>query len=305
MNWVKRGRILAGAGHGPWHVSHAAVPIADQIRPDTYRIYFSGRDALNQSHTSAALLMFRSGDLQLKGVRVKPLLSPGRLGAFDDSGAMATWLVRDGERRYLYYVGWNRGVTVPFRNAIGLAVSDDGGETYHRVSEGPVLDRDTYDPFFTASPCVLIENGRWRMWYVSCVEWVLEHGRPRHRYLIKYAESSDGIRWQRTGIVAIGFASAGEYAISRPSVIRDRDLYRMWYSHRGGAYRIGYAESPDGIHWRRADEEVGIAPGPEQWDSEAIAYPFVFDSPWGRCMLYNGNDYGRDGIGVAVLDVPS
>ena len=31
-----------------------------------------------------------------------------------------------------------------------------------------------------------------------------------------------------------------------------------------------------------------------------IEYPFVLDTVRGRCMLYNGNQYGQNGIGVAT-----
>jgi hypothetical protein len=304
MKWIKRGRILADPDRRPWLASHAAVPIADATGEASYRVYFSARDALNRSHTGYALVDFDGGVPHVRRVNPSPILSPGPPGSFDDSGAMGSWIVAAGDRRYLYYIGWNRGVTVPFRNAIGLAVSDDGGQSFVRYSDGPILDRDTCDPFFTASSCVLVEEGLWRMWYLSCTGWDVRESQPRHRYHIKYAESADGIRWERTGIVAIGFRSADEYAISRPCVLKDGALYRMWYSYRGAAYRIGYAESADGITWQRLDDAVGIEPGPDEWDAEMIEYPYVFDAQIGRCMLYNGNAYGRTGIGFAVLDRP-
>jgi hypothetical protein len=302
QRWRKLGRLLADPGGGSWLHSHAAVPIAQPLGGDRWRVLFTARDAQNRSHTGAAVVRFGPNGASDVSVEDQPLLSPGRLGAFDDSGAMASWLVPAGDRLYLYYIGWNRGVTVPFRNAIGLAVSDDGGATFVRYSEGPILDRSPHDPFFTASSCVLHEEGRWRMWYLSCVGWELHAGWPRHRYHIKYAESHDGIAWQRTGRVVIDFASAAEYAISRPCVLRDGDRYRMWYSYRGEAYRIGYAESDDGLVWRRLDERAGIEPGPDAWDAQMIEYPFVFDASFGRCLLYNGNDYGRTGIGIALLE---
>jgi predicted GH43/DUF377 family glycosyl hydrolase len=302
MKWNKRGRILIEGGEHPSMVTHAAVPIAEPAAGGLWRVYFSSRDREQRSHTGCALVDLFGDVPRVVSVGPSPILSPGRLGAFDDSGAMGSWIVRSEERTYLYYIGWNRGITVPFRNAIGLAVSEDGGRSFVRYSEGPILDRDTYDPFFTASSCVLIEGALWRMWYLSCVGWEFKDAKPQHRYQIKYAESRDGIHWDKTGVVAVGFKSSDEYAISRPCVVKDGNVYRMWYSYRGMAYRIGYAESADGITWRRLDESVGIGPGPEPWDSEMIEYPFVFDAGLDRCMLYNGNDYGRTGIGVAVLD---
>ena len=102
--------------------------------------------------------------------------------------------------------------------------------------------------------------------------------------------------------MAIDYSDDSEYAISRPSVIRDRDCWRMWFSHRGSAYRIGYAESLDGIHWKRLDADCQIDVSESGWDSEMIEYPFVFDHDGSRYMLYNGNGYGKTGFGLAVLE---
>jgi hypothetical protein len=139
------------------------------------------------------------------------------------------------------------------------------------------------------------------MWYLSCIGWDIVSGKPRHRYHIKYAESKDGIHWQREGIVCIDFASPDEYAISRPSVIKDGDRYKMWYSYRGEHYRIGYAESDDGINWRRMDDVHGLEVSPQGWDSEMVEYPYIFDHYGTRYMLYNGNGYGKSGFGCAVF----
>ena len=76
----------------------------------------------------------------------------------------------------------------------------------------------------------------------------------------------------------------------------------MWYSHRGETYRIGYAESEDGLAWQRKDEEAGPDVSGAGWDSEMVEYPFVFDHEGERYMLYNGNGYGKTGVGLAVLD---
>lgn len=301
--WVKRGLVFAPDASHPWMKSHASVPCVRVMGPDRVRVFFSGRDPDDRSHVG-----WFDFDPREPVRTVQPCeraaLEPGGLGSFDESGAMGSWVLDSGGATWLYYIGWNRGVTVPFYNSIGLARSDDGGETFNRAFEGPIIGRDRTDPYFTASSCVLVEDGAWRMWYVSCTGWRLEGGRPRHYYHIRHATSEDGVEWQRSGLAAIDFEHGGEYAISRPSVVRDGDLYRMWYSFRGPAYRIGYAESRDGIVWQRKDDEAGIDVSPTGWDSEMIEYPCVFDFAGRRYMLYNGNDYGRTGIGLAEAVTP-
>ena len=73
----------------------------------------------------------------------------------------------------------------------------------------------------------------------------------------------------------------------------------MWFSCRGHRYRIEYAESQDGLTWTRLNDRGGLAPSESGWDAEMVAYGYVFD--WGGCryMLYNGNQYGRTGFGLA------
>lgn len=298
-HWVKQGLIFTASGRG-WLHSHAALPVADAIGK-LYRIYFSSRD--EQGRAQIGSFDFDLKSRTVLAVSENPVIALGALGAFDDRGVTSSCLVNYEGRKYQYYTGWTVGVTVPFYFYVGLAVSEDDGVTYTRVSLAPILERNSIDPYLTASPCVLIENGVWRMWYVSGTGWEMKNGQAHHYYHIKYAESSDGINWRREGVVCIDYQSEDEYAIARPCVVKDDDVYQMWYSYRGQSYRVGYAESKDGLRWERKDAEVGIDVAQAGWDSEMIEYPFVFDHEGERYMLYNGNGYGRTGVGLATLDL--
>jgi hypothetical protein len=298
MKWVKRGVVIEPPLQLPWAASHAAVPHAEG-KNDGAEVYFTTRDERRRSHIARADL-----DLVTGGVVVadEPVLVPGPLGAFDDSGVMSSCLVRDGERSLLFYQGWSLGVTVPFYVFAGCAVREREDHRFERVSPAPILGRHSVDPYMCSSPWVLRDEGRWRMWYVSSLGWKAQSAGPPHYVVhIKYAESPDGLEWERDGHVCIDFASADEYAISRPCVVKDGALYRMWYSHRGSTYRIGYAESSDGLSWERKDRQVGIDVSPAGWDSDMVEYACVFDHGGSRHMLYNGNGYGESGIGHAVL----
>jgi hypothetical protein len=300
MRWRERQRIFEPAGQAAWIGTHAALPVAQPIG-DRHRIFFSSRDERGRSHIGFIEL---SLDRPTELLQVSPsaVISPGALGTFDDAGVTPACLVDHDGRLLLYYTGWVLGSSVPFYLNVGLAESDDGGRTFHKVSEAPLLDRHAVDPYLTASPWVLIDNGTWRMWYVSGTEWRLTTDGPRHRYHIKYAESPDGRRWKREGRVAIDYASADEYAFGRPCVVRDADRYRMWYSYRGDRYRIGYAESRDGLVWTRMDADNVLSTSDAGWDSEMVTYPSVVEHRHRWHMLYNGNDYGRTGIGLATAD---
>ena len=151
----------------------------------------------------------------------------GALGTFDDAGVTSSCLVSVGERRYLYYTGWTRGVSVPFYLHVGLAISENNGP-FRRLSRAPLLDRNPADPYLTASPCVRVDGDGWKMWYVSGSEWKATDAGPRHYYNIRYAESMDGVVWHRDGRTCVDYANETEHAFARPCVIRDADRFRMW-----------------------------------------------------------------------------
>lgn len=298
MKWKKRGLIFSPRNQAPWLDQYAWVPTIDPLGGGTFRVFFAGRNRDKLSQTGSFLV---DGDKPNAPYEVSqtPVIPLGPLGSFDDSAVVPCCLVNHRGRKYLYYVGWMQGRRVPYYAAVGLAVSDDGGKTFQKVSKAPILEKNDVDPYFTASAFVMVDEGVWRMWYTSNTRWREINGETLPRYHIKYAESEDGISWDQSGEVAIDFQSDDEFAISRPWVIKESGLYRMWYSYRGAAYRIGYAESEDGIQWRRLDELAGIDVSAGGWDAEMIEYACVFDHGERRFMLYNGDEFGRDGIGLA------
>jgi hypothetical protein len=298
VSWIKRGLILQAPAHLPWARTHAALPIAEATSGSSVRVYFSTRDDRSRAQIGRAVVDLDDASVEPE-CESEPVIRMGPRGAFDDSGVTGGCLVESGRSQYLYYSGWSLPGEVPFVFFIGCAMSADGGATFEKVSPSPVLGRSRIDPFLTASPSILIEGGVWRMWYVSGTGWSAGANREPS-YLIRYAESTDGVEWRPTGRVCIGYTYEGEHAIARPHVLKDGNTYRMWYSHRGPSYRIGYAESNDGLEWTRMDADSGIDVSAEGWDSEMVAYPWVGDIGGRRRMLYNGNSYGRTGIGQAI-----
>jgi predicted GH43/DUF377 family glycosyl hydrolase len=308
QHWHKHGCIFSPPSAHGWIKSHAQIPTPDWTADGGLRIYYGVRDAQNRTST---IFLEIDPEHPTKVIRQcdTPVLPLGALGCFDDAGVMPACVVNVGEQKYLYYIGWNTSMSVPFHNSIGLAISEDAGVTYHRAFDGPLLDRTAREPYFCASSFVLRDGPTWRMWYLSCTEWTCVQGKPEARYLIRYAESNDGIEWRRPGTIAIDYARPDE-AIARPWVVKDGSEYRMWYSSRSisdyrrnprNGYCLGYATSSDGISWKRQDELVDLPVSKEGWDAEMIAYPAVIDIRQRRYLLYNGNGFGASGFGIAEL----
>lgn len=298
--WNRVGQIVMPSVGDLRLSSHMSVPIVESYQGSVKRLYFSARDPQNRSRTFRAL--FNLSRLE-DGLISEPelILDLGELGTFDDSGAMGSWLQIENEVRYLYYIGWNLGVTVPFRNSIGLAVSEGDGP-FSRIGSGPILDRTVVEPHFSASSCVLKTESCWNMWYLSCTDWTSTPDGPLHRYHIKYATSQNGVDWNRDGVIAIDFADQNEYAISRPSVLIYGGEWWMWFSHRGANYRIGCAKSSDGMTWHRIASSHGLLANGLGFEQETVEYPFVFLDDGVLYMAYNGDAYGKEGVLFARWD---
>jgi hypothetical protein len=309
MRWIKKGLIFKTDNNYDWMISHSSLPVVDVLDDDRLRIYFGVRDQAGRSHTT--YIEVRADDpKQITYIHNESILPLGKLGTFDDNGIMPSWLVNHNQEKYLYYIGWNPQVTVSYRLSIGLAIGKNGGRDFRKYSEGPICDRDLNEIYFNTAPCVIIEDGRWRMWYISCTGWQIVDQHPEPAYHVKYAESSDGIHWHKTGHVCIDYDEFTK-AIGRPCVYFEGNIYKMFYSYRSTdsyrtdpelSYRIGYAESLDGIHWIRKDNEVGISRSEEGWDSEMMEYCYIFRHEGKTMMFYNGNGFGRSGFGYAILD---
>lgn len=310
MRWNKRGLIYQPGRQYDWNQSHTAVPVVDKLNDKVWRIYYATRDKLNRSRIS--YIEVEAGQpANILYEHSEPILDLGQLGTFDDCGVMPSWIVAVGARKYLYYLGLTVMQRVPYHNSIGLAISDDGGRSFTRYSQGPLFGLTAQEPYFTGTSCVLQEDGGWKNWYLSCVKWEVIEGKPEPFYHLKYAESADGIHWQRAGTVAIDFKSADEAGIVKASVIREKHFYRMWYAYRSvheyrtakhSSYRIGYAESLDGKDWTRLDDQAGIDVSESGWDAGMIAYPHVIAHAGQLFMFYNGNGFGQSGFGYAVAE---
>lgn len=302
QQWEKRGLILAPDIKDAWRVSHVgaacAVPAA---QTGQFRIYASGRDAKNRSRIGS--FVFDLEAEQVLSIDAQPVISLGEHGSFDENGTSYPWIVTQGESELLYYTGWVPSVLTPFQNDVGLAQGK--GTEFHRVSRAPILHRTDADPFCMGSVCVLREEAIWKMWYTSFKRWGNTPEEPKHFYHIKYAESQEGIHWARENKVCIDFKDENEYAIARPSVLKVEDTYHMWFCARGEEYQLGYAYSRDGIVWQRVDEAIRWRGEQLDWDDTAQCYPFVFRYKSFLYMLYNGNEYGKAGLGLARLHLDS
>lgn len=313
--WHKLGRVFVpqSVTDRTWLKSFAQAP-ATLIFDDRVRFYFSCRpeaDAQGQyvSH-SAFVDVERDNLLQLKQLADTPILPLGSFGEFDEFGTYPVTVARDGDRILAYYAGWTRCESVPFNVAIGGAQSYNGGRTFERIGRGPILGYTPDEPFVISGPKLRRFHDIWYLWYIAGRKWKIVDGRPEPVYKIRMATSRDGLTWQRLNRDLIESRIEADEAQASPDVIFQNGKYHMFFCYRHSegyrgherGYRIGYASSTDLLHWERDDSRAGLHPAPEGWDSEMVSYPHVFELDNKTYMAYLGNQVGREGFGLAVLD---
>lgn len=305
--WKKIGITFNPANDGPeWMKSHALMPLPLELE-DRVRVYFTTRHVDGRSRISFVDLN-KDNLMEVISINQEPLLEVGKPGTFDDCGTVATMVLRHESQIRLYYNGYNVRNTVPWSNSIGLAISDDNGKTFTKYSEGPIMDRNTLDPYYTISPAIIKSGDDWLMWYTSGSEWVKVDSRLEPTYQIKFAKSSNGIDWERKGEICIPQRNQEE-CVARASVLQTGEDLEMWFTYRGSrdfrdgvdSYRIGYAKANinDPVTWSRNDDLSGLDWHDTEYDARMQAYPAVISMKGKRFLFYSGNGFGESGICIA------
>ncbi len=306
MRWKKLGIVYRPDGSRPWARSHAMIPTPLRIDQSVIRVFVTCCDDEGIGRPGYVDVL-ASDPTRVIAVSEAPLLDLGEPGTFDENGVLLCSVVDADDGNWnMYYVGFELGTRIRYRLLTGLAHSHDGGRTFARISRTPVLERSNSELYFRCGPCCLKERGRYRLWYVAGSNWIDVDGKSMPVYDIRYAESDDGVHWPQEGTVQIPITEPDEHGFGRPYVIpKPGGGYRMFYSVRRRslrAYRLGYAESQDGLVWQRMDDRLNLDVTPGGFDSEAIMYAAPVQVGDRLYVFYNGNDFGREGFAVAVLE---
>jgi hypothetical protein len=303
VEWQKLGRVYVAEGHAPWARRRAFLPTSLPIGEDRLRVFVAFLD--DDLVGRVGYVDVDAADpTQVLAVSEHPVLDIGEPGMFDDSGVNPLSVFRTGGRLWLYYMGWQRSSRVPYLLFCGLAHSEDEGLTFHRHAPVPVFDRSPSEPLMRAGAFVLPRrDGGFRAWYSSGDTWLEANGRTRPTYALRYAESPDGVTWPAEGTTCLEPAGPDEYGLARPFVSDHGDGFSMLFSVRSHSrgYRMGYAESADGVRWERRDGDVGIDVSERGWDSEMVHSGWIQRTDHGTYLFYNGNGYGESGFGVAAM----
>lgn len=305
MRWRKLGLVYAPAGDQWWAKSHAMCPTPLQISPEIIRVFITCLDQ-NGIGRPGYVDVDAENPSKVLAVGQNPIFDIGKPGTFDDNGALVTSVLRlpDGTL-FFYYVGFELCVKVRYRLFTGVAISTDLGVTAARYSDTPILDRNSDELYFRGGPCALWQNDRVRLWYVAGSEWIDIGGKPMPVYDLRYVESKDGLCFPNKASVLMNVTDPDEHGFGRPWVVRrGPDDFQLFYSIRRrslAAYRLGYAESTDGLNWKRRDHLLNLDVSSDGFDNQAIMYSVIFSVRDKTYCFYNGNNFGEQGFGLAQL----
>lgn len=310
MKLIKNEFIFNTNEEQDWSRMYAVAPIVDRINEKRWRIYYSTRDSFN--HSRPTYIEVEAGNpTNILYEHDRPLFGLGKIGTFDDCGITLSSISNYKGKKYLYYLGWTVRNTISYHNSMGLAISEDNGKTFKKFSEGPLLSPTYKEPYCNGATYTLIDDDIFRLYYTSFVGWEVYNNHPEPLYHIKYAESRNGIDWERNQIISVDFKDGVKCGIARPSVIKEDGIYKMWYTYRGAkdyrtnkanSYRIGYAESFDGKVFERKDEKFQFDVAESGWDSIMQTYPNVIKYDNKYWVFYNGNGFGKSGFGYATFE---
>lgn len=319
MKWKKLGKIFDPTVWDDgisreWMKTHSQCTHT-LILDDVVRVYFSCRpendkDGFAKSYTTF-LDLDKNNLSRIIKVSEKPIMSLGELGSFDEFAVYPSCNIVSDGKVLLYYAGWSRCKSVPFNTSIGLAISNNKGETFERIGPGPILSADINEPFVLSGPKVRKYNDLWYMFYLAGSKWIMDGDKPEIIYKNRMAISNDGIKWNRLNKNIIPDVLNENECQAGPDVFFKDNKYHMYFVYREGlnfrkepgrGYKIGYSYSENLIDWIRDDKNSGIEYSEDGWDSTMHHYPHVFELNGNHYMLYNGNDFGKYGFGLAILE---
>lgn len=199
----------------------------------------------------------------------------------------------------MWYTGQARGFSF-----IGYAESDDGIHFERVLSEPVLVSERAWEGFSVMNPCVIYEEGKYRMWYAA--------GETYEPNVLAYAESEDGIHWEKQRINPIFVAQKENYyeqdRVGGCQVIKIPELgYVMLYIGYEDidTARICGAVSPDGLtRWKRFACNPLVSPSEGGWDADACYKPsFMWNQDTGQWMIwYNGRRGEDECIGLVVKE---
>lgn len=298
--WIRKGKICGNDTWDlEWHKRNTQLPIPYLKNDSTLRLYLTFCDEENRGRLGY-IDVNPDNPSEILEYSKTPLLDLGNRGCFDENGVVPTAILEDEGKMYLYYCGFQKQVNYPYSSLTGVAVSIDGGETFSRIKETPLLERKDGEMFIRTGAGIYKFGEVYRLYYASGNKWLNLDGKWVPKYRFKYIDSNSPTCFDGEAKDLFPLQD-DEYGMTTPQIFKINDGYGMIYSIRSvsDGYRMGYAFSHDGISFTRQDSIMDMKRPLGEFDSEMYCYGKCFRNGERTYLFYSGNHFGMDGIGWA------
>ncbi|XOV79181.1 MAG: hypothetical protein ACFHVJ_20070 [Aestuariibacter sp.] len=291
--WQRLGRVIEPFSLEGY--SHCANPFPLNLGGNSFRIFFNVRDIQTRSHIAYVDAQLINDKLTLVENSTSIVLSPGERGAFDDSGVSLGNIICHNGTYWLYYLGWNLGKTVPWRNFIGVAKSSDL-LTFNKLGRTPIIERSERDPYSLSYPCAFYHQHQLMICYGSNQNWPEDMQEIIHP--LHFSSSSDGISWEPKDDIQIADYKNCKI-LTRPSIVHWQQQRLIFFGYQSrDNYRVGCVKMAENGDIKPMPEYEFSQTG-DDWDSDIMCYPAAFTFNENLYLMYSGNGYGATGAGLA------
>lgn len=298
--WRKLGRVLEADGSPLWR-SHVMLP-TPYVMADRVRVFFAGCDDDLRGRVFFADFA-PEPPFPVIGRSPGPVFDVGPRGAFDCDGVNPSQAFRLDGRLALIYIGWERGpAEAPYTLIAALAISDDEGQSFTRL-KAPLLPPIPGERFFRTAASMDRHGERYRLLYIGGDSFVMgDNGRALPVYSLMELASDDLMDWGGPGRVLMApDVEGGEVGFGRPVVVpagaaEGGDQLMVSLRTRAGYTLV---ETPMNFEAGTRPPLAPVVPGPfDAWEDEMTCFgaPCVVGDH--ELLFYNGNGYGRSGMGL-------
>jgi len=263
------------------------------------RVFGGARD---QNGTSRLVwLDLDPNSLCTVGGAAVPCLDVGAEGHFDQDGVILGDLIRLDHQLVMAYVGFNYFPSVKFAAAPGLAVSEDNGQSFRRITaQGWRVEASGTPALIEAVHSIEKTITGFRVLYSMGEDWELVDGKAFPKYSSFAAAGSSLWNLKTTNKSKLP-QHPDVYRLGRPRFVPNEIAHGVVIATGGrasGDYRPYLFLASNNEGFEPHPEGFPIVPGDYSWCSKHVSYPsFVVIDDF-AFMFLNGDEMGIGGCYV-------
>ena len=315
MNFIDSGFHFCASNHNDSNLFGGRTPVPIKIIRNEIDLAVGIYETKNRTYISLIkieiemfndILKFKLKNESLKN----PLLNRGAVGTYNEYGVIPSCSISLKDKYALYTIGFDSRNNSIFHASTGLAYLDKNLKLIKEL-KGPVLERGPNDPFWAASPYVLKEGKKYKMFYTSSYDYkyIKSIDKSHHLYDIKLRVSNNPEYFRNNSETVVTSLNPNEYAIARPCLIDLKGELYLFYCKRETEFSKDYMIFTKKIN----NNKISI---PEKKDNlliinslndknfqECQCYPYIIKYNNYLILFYNGLNYGKTGFRIAYKKI--